>query len=58
MPPRETAIFHVLVTLEQDPAEFLAFEVVRRSVFRTVRLGVRVPRVGAKTAYFKNNRRS
>ena len=41
------------MTLEKDPAGFLAFKVVRRFFFRTVRLGARVPRAAVGAADFK-----
>jgi hypothetical protein len=41
------------MTLENDPAGFLAFKVVRRFFFSTVRLGARVPRAAVGTADFK-----
>ena len=41
------------MTLENDPAGFIPFKVVRRFFFSTVRLGVRVPRAAVGSADFK-----
>jgi hypothetical protein len=59
MSRRETAIFRVpITTLEQDPAVFLASEVVRTFFYITVRLGAHVPRAAVVTADLKNNRKN
>jgi hypothetical protein len=41
------------MTSEKDPAGFLAFKVVRRFLFKIVRLGARVPCAAVGAADFK-----